>query len=259
MGTAPESAGCATNPLYVGIDDHPNVLSILPQVELFRFAPWTKVQMAAGTRTPVDSPAKFADRPGERSMLRETAAYCDNDFDACVGSSDLHTTVVRLLTSALGYLERDRAAAERCVEQAAELLGGRTTRHSPDMAAQTGMVRGGLAPWQIKQLRAHIAENLASPITLEDLAAMCRLSVSHFSRAFKTSFGEPPHSYIMRQRIEEAKRLMLEREESLSQIALACGFADQSHFCRSFRRAESDSPNFWRRLHASGPRVAMAD
>jgi len=259
MGTAPESAGCATNPLYVGIDDHPNVLSILPQVELFSFAPWTKVQMAAGTRTPVDSPAKFADRPGERSMLRETAAYCDNDFDACVGSSDLHTTVVRLLTSALGHLERDRAAAERCVEQAAELLGGQTTRHSPDMAAQTGMVRGGLAPWQIKQLRTHITENLASPIALEELAAICRLSGSHFSRAFKTSFGDPPHSYIMRQRIEEAKRLMLEREESLSQIALACGFADQSHFCRSFRRAEGDSPNFWRRQHASGPRVAMAD
>src|SRR3546814_19279510 len=94
MGTAPESAGCVTNPIYVGIDDHPNVLSILPQVELFSFAPWTKVQMAVGTRTPVDSPAKFADRPGERSMLRETAAYCDNDFDACVASSDLHTPVV---------------------------------------------------------------------------------------------------------------------------------------------------------------------
>src|SRR3546814_9198057 len=90
--------------------------------------------------------------------------------------------------------------------QAAQLLDSRTTRRSPDMAAQTGMVRGGLAPWQIKQLRTHITENLASPIALEELAAICRLSVSHFSRAFKTSFGEPPHSYIMRQSIEEAKR-----------------------------------------------------
>jgi AraC-like DNA-binding protein len=63
----------------------------------------------------------------------------------------------------------------------------------------------------------------------------------------------------MRQRIEEAKRLMLECEESLSWIALSCGFADQSHFCRSFRRAEGDNPDFWRRLRASGPRVAMAD
>jgi AraC-like DNA-binding protein len=188
----------------------------LPQVELFGFAPCTKVQMTAVTRTRVDSRAKFVDWPGERSMLRETAACCDSDFDAGVDRSDLHTTVVRLLTSALGYLERYRAAAKRCVEQAAELLGGRTSRHSPDMAAQTGMVRGGLAPWQIKQLRAYITETLASPIALEDLAAVCRLSVSHFSRAFKTSFGEPPHSYIMRQRIEEPKRLMLECEESLS-------------------------------------------
>src|SRR3546814_14649525 len=104
------------------------------------------------------------------------------------------------------------------------------------MAAQTGMVRGGLAPWQIKQLRTHITENLASPIALEELAAICRLSVSHFSRAFKTSFGEPPHSYIMRHRIEGAKRLMLEQQDGLRQLALACGFDDAWHFRRRVRR-----------------------
>src|SRR3546814_9612929 len=111
--------------------------------------------MVAGTRTPVVSLSKCVDLPVERSMPRETAACCDNDFDACFGNGYLHTTVIKLLTSALCYLAHDRAAAERCVEQAAQLLDSRTTRRSPDMAAQTGMVRGGLAPWQIKQLRRH--------------------------------------------------------------------------------------------------------
>src|SRR3546814_18893761 len=102
MGTPPVSAGRATNPLYVGIDDHPNVLSILPQVELLSFAPWPQVQMVAGTRTPVDSPAKFVDLPRERSMLREKAACCDNDFHACLGHCDLHTPGINLQTSTHG-------------------------------------------------------------------------------------------------------------------------------------------------------------
>jgi AraC-like DNA-binding protein len=192
-------------------------------------------------------------------MLREKADCRGNAFDSRVDVSDPHMTVAALLTSALGHLDGDPTAAKRCVEQAAELLGNRTAKLGPKFAVQAGLVRGGLAPWQIRQLRLFIAENLASSIAIEDLAAICRLSVSHFSRAFKASFGEPPHSYVMRQRIEEAKRLMLECEEPLSQIALACGFADQSHFCRTFRRTEGDSPNLWRRLRASGLRVAVAD
>src|SRR3546814_11367923 len=127
MGTPPVSAGRATNPLHVGIDDHPNVLSILPQVELLSFAPWPKVQMVAGTRTPVDSPAKFVALPGERSMLRATAACCDNDLDACVGNGALHTTVIILLTSALGYLDTHRTASARCVVTAAQMLDSRIT------------------------------------------------------------------------------------------------------------------------------------
>lgn len=79
------------------------------------------------------------------------------------------------------------------------------------------------------------------------------------SRAFKVSFGEPPHGYIVRRRIEEAKRIMEETEEPLSQIAAACGFADQSHFCRHFRRSECTSPSLWRRARAMDPGLAAAE
>src|SRR3546814_9053028 len=76
MGTAPESAGCVTNPIYVGIDDHPNVLSILPQVELFSFAPWTKVQIAVGTRTPVDSRSEEHTSELQSLMRISYAVFC---------------------------------------------------------------------------------------------------------------------------------------------------------------------------------------
>jgi len=191
-------------------------------------------------------------------MLRESTSYCSNEFPAAIDRNGHHETVAALLENALRSLAVDHAAAKRCIEEAAAILSGQIYNHSPPMATQPGIIRGGLAPWQIKQLHAYIAENLPLPIALEDLAAICRLSVSHFSRAFKTSFGDPPHSYIMQQRIEEAKRLMLVSDEPLSQVALACGFADQSHFCRSFRRAEGASPNLWRRVHAFGPVTAMA-
>ncbi|WP_340115579.1 AraC family transcriptional regulator [Pelagibius sp. 7325] len=191
-------------------------------------------------------------------MLRQPISFCGNEFSANIGRNGRHKAVAALLEDALRDLAVDHAAAKRCIEEAAAILSGQIDSHSPGMATQPSIARGGLAPWQIKQLHAYIAENLPLPIALEDLAAICRLSVSHFSRAFKASFGESPHSYIMLRRIEEAKRLMLVSDEPLSQVALACGFADQSHFCRSFRRAEGASPNLWRRARAFGPVTAMA-
>ena len=70
---------------------------------------------------------------------------------------------------------------------------------------------------------------------VENLARQVSLSASHFSRAFKTSFGTTPHMYIIRLRLELAQRLMLTTQDSLSQIALLCGLADQAHLSKVFR------------------------
>ncbi|HET9662974.1 MAG TPA: AraC family transcriptional regulator [Burkholderiales bacterium] len=110
-------------------------------------------------------------------------------------------------------------------------------------------VRGGLAPWQIRKLVALVETNLDKPIRSSDLAAAVRLTPCHFSRAFRTSFGESPSQYVMKQRIGRSKRLMLSTDSPLSQIALECGFADQAHFCRLFRRVAGDSPRAWRRSY----------
>jgi AraC family transcriptional regulator len=107
--------------------------------------------------------------------------------------------------------------------------------------------RGGLAPWQVRRLSQHIEAHIDSIILIEDLARLCRLSTSHFTRAFRASYGYSPHRFIMRRRIEHAQGLMLATNAPLGQIALECGLADQSHFTRLFRRFIGESPGTWRR------------
>lgn len=106
---------------------------------------------------------------------------------------------------------------------------------------------GGLAPWRIRRLKAFVEEHLSQPIRVVDLSAAVGLSATHFSRAFGRSFGEPPHVYLIQRRIDRARHLMLTSDISLSDLAAACGFSDQAHFCRLFRRYTGRTPAVWRR------------
>ena len=107
----------------------------------------------------------------------------------------------------------------------------------------------GLAPWRAKRLMAYIDDNLDQTISIEMLAGLVRLSCGHLSRAFRSTFGVSPHAMVMRRRVERAQGLMLRTRDSLSQIALSCGFADQAHFSRLFRQIVGATPNSWRRAH----------
>ncbi|THK35807.1 AraC family transcriptional regulator [Ensifer sp. MPMI2T] len=81
-----------------------------------------------------------------------------------------------------------------------------------------------------------------------------RLSVSHFSRAFRDSFQETPYAYVLRCRVARSKEMMATTNEPLAQIALSCGMADQAHFSRLFRRLTGESPSHWRRRHSINDR-----
>lgn len=107
--------------------------------------------------------------------------------------------------------------------------------------------QGGLARWQAKCVAAYIEAHLGESFQVSTLARIVELSTSHFSRAFKKSFGETPHDYITRQRVNRAQTIMLNSREPLVKIALDCGMADQSHFGRVFRRVIGVTPAAWRR------------
>lgn len=98
-----------------------------------------------------------------------------------------------------------------------------------------------------------IAQNLAKDVSLAEIAAACRLSVTHFSKAFKVSVGMTPHKWLQTQRVEKARRLLISTDASLAEIAVECGFSDQSHFARIFKRAVGVTPGAWRRSNSPGP------
>ena len=109
--------------------------------------------------------------------------------------------------------------------------------------------RGGLAAWQLKRARDLINVNLAHDPSIAEIAHECGLSSSYFARAFKRSTGVPPSRWLTKMRVERAKELLKDPRCELAEIALQCGFVDQSHFTRVFSRSEGYSPGRWRRLH----------
>ena len=81
---------------------------------------------------------------------------------------------------------------------------------------------------------------------MRDLAAIARLSTGHFCRSFTRSFGTAPFAYVAARRLARAQELMLQTDEPLSQIALACGLCDQSHLTRGFREFSGVTPGEYR-------------
>jgi AraC-like DNA-binding protein len=113
-------------------------------------------------------------------------------------------------------------------------------------AGPAASVRGGLPPRVVRRLREHIDSNIGQRISVEALAKLANLSIWYFARAFKQSVGVTPHNYLMRQRVERAMELLSGTDMRLSEIALATGFADQSHFSRRFRQHVGMSPRDYR-------------
>jgi AraC-like DNA-binding protein len=120
-----------------------------------------------------------------------------------------------------------------------------------------GRSRGRLAPWQAKGVAGYISAHLGGRIRAPDLAELVSLSTSHFFRAFRKTFGVAPMAYVARQRVLYAQALLLGSEETLSQVALACGSCDQAHFTRMFRRVVGLTPGAWREQLVESSRLRM--
>ena len=95
-------------------------------------------------------------------------------------------------------------------------------------------------------MRDYIHEHLREGIALDDLAATVALSRYHFARRFRQSVGTTPHEFVVQQRIEQAKTLLQRTDRSLTDIACGCGFADQSHMTREFKKRVGVTPGRYR-------------
>lgn len=98
-----------------------------------------------------------------------------------------------------------------------------------------------------KQVLDYIAINYGQNILLEDMATQAGLSPSHFSRLFKQTIGHSPYQFLMAYRIEQAKKMLDSPSQLMVDIALSCGFSDQAHFSRVFKKIEGLTPKEYRK------------
>ncbi|XBS71713.1 AraC family transcriptional regulator [Acerihabitans sp. KWT182] len=111
--------------------------------------------------------------------------------------------------------------------------------------------KGRLAPWQEQRAKEYMLENMAKGVSLEQIAQECRLSRAHFARNFKNTTGTSAYAWLQKRRIAKAQELLAGGMQSLTQIALECGFTDQSHFCRVFKCMIGTPPGSWQRMRTS--------
>jgi AraC family transcriptional regulator len=107
--------------------------------------------------------------------------------------------------------------------------------------------RGGLAGWQEKKVAQYIEEHLLEDVPLALLADVAKLSPYHFVRAFKQSFGLPPHRYLSSLRMQRAKSLLANPAMSVTQVGFNLGFSDTSSFTTTFRKHTGLTPTAYRR------------
>jgi AraC-like DNA-binding protein len=112
--------------------------------------------------------------------------------------------------------------------------------------------RGGLAPWQAKRTTEYLADNLERRVTLDELAAIARLSPFHFARAFAKTLGMPPYRYHQKLRMERACELLARSDMRIIEVALAVGYESPQALARAFTQTFGCPPSQWRRRHGGG-------
>ena len=119
------------------------------------------------------------------------------------------------------------------------------TRHST-VPIRNGRYKGGLSQYKLRQVTEYIDVNLASALSLSEMADQLDMGPCHFARAFKESVGVSPHQYVLRRRIERALQLLKGSHPSLAEMSRELGFSSQGHFSTAFHRFVGVSPSSYR-------------
>ncbi len=155
--------------------------------------------------------------------------------------------VLQLGTPLLRGFEHPQELPSLFVDHVTQALCLHLAHRYGGFQAKPSLLSGGLSPRQAARAKDFLAAHFAEDITLRDVAQECRLSPAYFIRAFRRTIGVTPHQWLLRHRVERAKTMIANSTMSLGEIALACGFADQSHLTRIFKAVVGDSPGNWRR------------
>lgn len=154
--------------------------------------------------------------------------------------------VTSLARAVLPALERPAEIPTLFVDQVFSALRTRLLVAYCGLDPIEGLEGSKLSDHQVARIKELLLDDPGADRSVSELAAACGVSAGHFSRAFRRTVGTSPHQWLLEQKIAHAKCL-LKGKKSISEIAFACGFADQSHLTRLFLRKVGVTPGEWRR------------
>ncbi len=160
--------------------------------------------------------------------------------------------LAQLCAALAGMLAQATPAESVAAQTAVQLVLAHILRHQSARGAPAAQPQRLSAP-QLQRVVDYIQANLTQPLTLEALATQAGYSPYHFARLFRAATGASPYQFVLRQRVEGAQQLLREGRLPLLGIALACGFASQSHMTRHFRQQLGVTPGTYQRLLGAPP------
>lgn len=200
---------------------------------------------AARYKSAIHSVQFYIPQMALETVVGETGAAWRGDLDFMPGVATDDSVIRHMVQALLPALENPEQASRLFVDHATLAVAAHIA-HAYG-GAHLLPRRGGLAPWQQRRAQELIDANLDGEIDLASIARACGLSSAHFARAFRVSVGHSPHQWLLARRVDRAKDLLRRSSLSLTEIALASGFSDQSHMTRIFSRSVGISPGAWRR------------
>jgi AraC family transcriptional regulator len=164
-----------------------------------------------------------------------------------VGYDFIDETLMHMALAVLPQFQRPETANLLFIDQmmiaaVTHLTGRYGSAHSSTLAP------GRLSVRHERLAKEFLISNLRGNVALSDVAIACGLSSAYLARSFKKATGMPPYKWLLMQRLDLARTLLQSTDDTLTDIADACGFSDQSHFTRAFSRLQGVSPGAWRRL-----------
>ena len=207
--------------------------------------------------------ASVSTQPTRTLHLRVSGQLIARTAAELIKGDSTHTTLVPRvgfqdpLLAQIGFalwreLEEGSTTGPLYAQSAAQLLVVHVLQHYTVGGRAIGEPAQPLTSAQMNRVAEFVQTHLCHDLSLAVLAEQTGFSPYHFARLFRQATGESPHKYVMRQRIAHAARLLVAGKLPLAQIALECGFANQSHFTQAFRRQLGCTPGVFQREHANG-------
>jgi AraC family transcriptional regulator len=204
--------------------------------------------LSANVGSPLDALSFYIPRA---TLDRFTAeADCARVGDLACAPASIDPVLANLGAALLPALENAAAINALFVDRVSLALQAHVVAQYGGGAAQSLRRNGGLTRSQEQRAKHYLVETDTADLSLAGAAATCGLSRSYFSKAFKAATGRTPHRWLLEHRIEQAKQ-RLRGADAIADIALDCGFTDQSHFTRVFTHMVGKPPGAWRR-HCQG-------